>query len=239
MEKFTKICEDIKKELASIKTKAKDAHGEAWSAARDAYRAKADDATMDTLRKAVENAVAAMERENERNENHKIAAEILRDNAKQAFFNDYIDTIIEVWNSREGKVCGEKTAEKILNEIKEKTGFYVSVGNGVCGVKIRAYLDCGCPVRDVEIGLKSCKDTKYAVDRENRILPLDREDLCVLCCGEYVEDIPRHIREIRKLHKKAVAAYEAAQNAISEYNKMTRGNINRQNAHDGVVKYII
>lgn len=239
MEKFTKICKDIKKELASITTTAKCKHYEAWQAARDAYLAKADEAIMAVLRDVVEKAGVAMEREAERNENHKIAAEILRDNAKQAFFNDYIDTIIEVWNSRVGKACGQKTYDKIRDEIKEKTGFYISISNGICGASIRAYLGYEYPVNDIEFRLKSCKDTKHSLDSNNRILPLNRDDFCVSCCGDYVEDIPKHIRELRRLHKKAVAAYEAAYEAASAYNAMTRGNINHKDMHNGVVKYII
>lgn len=239
MKKFVEICEDIRKERTKKSTKADEAHTLALEEFRQLLRAyhkgEATEEEKQAAKEKERKASEALQREEERNQNHKLTAAIMLDNAKQAFFADYIGIICAIWNKYAGKPHGEKTAAKIREEMRYATGQGVYIGNRYNSVYISIYTANGVPVPNFDI----YGNNAVALDENNKILPLDPSALRVFCCGEYVENIPEHIKKLRKAHKEAREAYEKAQNAVSSYNALTRGEIRSENIRDGVRQFII
>ena len=241
MEKYAKILEDIKRHQASEKTAATDhlcdIHYDLREVLRRYHAGEATEAEREAARAAELKARAAAKREQDRNEAHKLAAEILKDNAAQAFYAENIGKICEIWNSYAGKPHGEKTADKIRADLKAATGYYMSIGNRYSRASIYICTERD-PVENIEIGTAGASELR-AIDENNKILKLDPAALRVYYCGDYVNDINAHIKELRKAHDNARRAYEKAQEAISAYNTLTRGNIRHENIHEGVKKWII
>lgn len=238
MKKFVEICEEIKKEIAKKSTKAADAQGLALEELRQVLRAyhngEATEEEKQAAKEKEQRAAQAMQREEEKNEAHKLAAAIMRDNAKQAFFADYIGIICEIWNKYAGKPHGEKTADKIRSELRAATGQGVYICNEYKRIKISIYTAQGVPVPNFEIGESDPRKEPQAIDENNKILKIDPESFRVWYCGDYVENIPEHIKALKKAHKAARDAYEKAQELVSAYNKLTRGEIKRENIREGV-----
>jgi hypothetical protein len=245
MKKFIEICEEIKKEKrAATAHTANDEYDRIFDDLRDVLaRFHAGTATEEekaTAREKERAALDAYKREEERNTAHKLRAEILKENAKQAFFAEYIGKICEIWNRYEGKPYGEKTADKIRAELNALTGQYISIYNKWGSLTITIATARDVPIDNFEIGARNGSDKISATDESNKILKIDPNALRVWYCSEYVTDINAHIKALKKAHENARKAYEKAQDAFSEYNKLTRGNIERADIHHGTIKkYLI
>lgn len=177
------------------------------------------------------------------NENQKLIIEILKDNFKQAFLNEYGAIICEIWNKYAGKPHGEKTADKIRDELKTATGYYIYINNQYGDARICAqtvYKSAKkMPVNDVEMSPKWNGEKRPAIDNNNKIVALDPDSLRVNYCGAYVEKPAEHVKQIRKAHKAAQEAQKALENATSAYNELTRGNMQHASAREGVKNWLI
>jgi hypothetical protein len=165
-------------------------------------------------------------------------AEILKENAMQAFAAQYLAKICEIWNKYEGKPHGEKTADKIRAELNALTGQNIYIGNKYSRASITIYTARGVAVDNFEIGTKGGSEAR-ATDENNRILKLDPDALRVYYCGEYVYNIGAHIKALKKAYEDAKKAIEKAAEAFGKYNELTRGNMSRANIHDGRAPYTI
>lgn len=237
MATFEAICAEIKAERnRPPKRKAAEAYSVIFEEHRETLRAfYAGNATEEERNASKAREVAALEalkREQDANATRTLRAEILTENAQQAFATQYLGKICEIWNRYEGKPHGEKTADKIRAELASLTGQRVSIGNKYSRANITVYPARGVPLGTIEIGAKGGSDAR-ATDDNNRIISLDPDALTVYYCGEYVHDIGAHIKALKKAHAEAVKAAEKAREAFAKYNDLTRGNMNRANLHDG------
>lgn len=175
------------------------------------------------------------------NDDLKMCIEILKDNAAQAFFSESIETICTIWNKYAGKPHGEKTADKIRNELFSALGVRVWIGNKYGDAWITCYFQYGstAPFNSIEFYSIRANGERIPALIENKIQPITPEMFRVYCCGEYVDDPGKQVQEIRKAHAKAVDAEKALQAAIGEYNGLTRGNIARASIRDGIKKWYI
>ena len=176
-----------------------------------------------------------------RNEDLKMILEILKDNAAQAFFAESIGTICSIWNKYAGKPHGEKTAEKIRNELFSALGVRVWIGNKYDDAWITCYFqyDSNAPFNSIEFYTTRANGERVPALIENKIQPITPEMFCVYCCGGYVEDPEKQVRAIREAHRKAVEAEKALQEAISEYNALTRGSIARASIREGIKNWYV
>ena len=186
-------------------------------------------------------AIEALKCEQESNADHIARAEILTENAKQAFFAQYIGKICAIWNKYAGKPHGEKTADKIREELRAVCGQNVYIGNEYNRAKISIYTARGVYIDNFEIGSTNA-DAQRATDENNKILPISADGLRVWYCSEYVYNINAHIKALKKAHSEAKKAVEKAREAFSRYNDLTRGNMHRANLHEAraphtIVKY--
>lgn len=238
MKKYTEILKEITNTRSNITDTAKIEK----ELDREAMKTAHVDGNTEELEKARIKYKESEQRyikELQKNENANLKIQILKDNAAQAFFAENINTICNIWNKYIGKSHGEKTAEKIRDEIKAATGYYVSITNRYTTANIHIY--SGYNTHDSFNSLEFCPldyNTK-ALDNNNKILELNSGDFHVYCCGEYVNDVTAHIEALRKAHAAAKEAEKAYSEAVRTYNTLTRGTIQTASTHDGVKNWLI
>lgn len=239
MKKYAEILKEITKTKASITDTAKNEKELERLAAREAY-ASGTDEEKEKARAKYKEAEARYIKELEKNETAKLKIEVLKDNAKQAFFYENINIICDIWNKYEGKPHGEKTADKIRAELKSAVGHYISIRNkwdDAC-IYISFAYDSGAPFCDIEFH-PAWNGNKYPALTDNKIIKLSPERFRVYCCGEYVENVNAHIKALKKAHKTAKDAEKALEEAVSAYNTLTRGSIQHASAREGVKSWLI
>lgn len=156
----------------------------------------------------------------------QITIKILNSNAKIALFNETIPIVLEVLAKYKNKHYGQKTEKKIRDEIKEKTNcnFYISsrytqeyhiipleFSNNDYGI------ECGTNYIDG-------KQKKLLVDNKIQVPGLN--DLALYYTSkEYIDNIPKRIKELKKLYKKAYEKQQELATICSDYNNLAVGNI--------------
>ena len=243
MKKFDQICEEIRAaEKSATRHKAKDEYDAIFeifgSALRDFHAGIITEEQKNKARERERAALEAYKREQDKNTADKIRAEILKENAAHAFYNDYIGIICDIWNKYAGKAHGEKTADKIREELKTATGYNIYIGNKYDGANIRVYTAYNCPVNNIEISATRASNER-ATDDNNKILKINAENLRICYASAYVTDINAHIKALKKAHADARKAYEKAREAFSIYNGLTRGKIQRADIYHGLNNYFI
>lgn len=240
MEKYVDILAAIAATRAAMVDPEKCEKEFARNAVKIAYKSGTDAelAAAEAAYKSAEEKYAA---ECKRNEDLKMAVEILKDNAAQAFFAESIGTICTIWNKYAGKPHGEKTSDKIRKELFAALGVRVWVGNKYDDASITCYFDLGSksPFRDLEFWAIRTNGEKVPALVGNKIQPLSPDIFRVYNCGAYVDDVPAHVQAIREAYEKAQEAETAFANAVSAYNSLTRGNIARASTHEGVKRYFV
>lgn len=242
MKKYTEILKELERVRNDRRNEAGNLYNARRVTLREALRTK-DENSIDEARKALEEAEALYIEECKHNENISLKIQILTDNAKQAVFAENIATICDIWNKYEGKPHGEKTAAKIRTEIMEKTGLNAVIGNqyGEANITIYSYYyqRPRAPFDKLEITPEWTGEKSPALDNNNKILKLNSDNMRLRYTGEYVENVTKHITALRKAHAKALAAEEAFEKAIDEYNALTRDTIATANFREGVKHYYV
>lgn len=240
MKKYVEILEAITAARAGMVDTAKSEREFAREAMVIAHKSGTD-AEFDEAKAAYKAAEEKFAAECRHNEDLKMALEILKDNAAQAFFAESIGTICTVWNKYAGKPHGEKTSDKIRKELFLALGVRVWVGNKYDDASITCYFDFGskAPFSDLEFLAIRTNGEKNPALVDNKIQPLSPDVFRVYNCGAYVDDVPAHVQAIREAHEKALEAETAFANAVSAYNSLTRGNISRASTREGVKRYIV
>lgn len=240
MKKYVEILEAITAARAGMADTAKSEKEFAREAMAIAYKSGTY-AEFDAAKAAYKAAEEKFAAECKQNEDLKMALEILKDNAAQAFFAESIGTICTIWNKYAGKPHGEKTSEKIRKDLFAALGVRVWVGNKYDDASITCYFDFGskAPFRDLEFCAIRTNGEKVPALIDNKIQSLSPDIFRVYNCGAYVDNVPAHVLAIREAHEKAQEAETAFANAVSAYNSLTRGNIARASTREGVKRYFV
>lgn len=239
MEKYVDILAAIANTRAAMVDPEKSEKEFARNAVKIAYKTGTD-AELAAAEAAYEAAEEKYAAECKHNEDLKIALEILKDNAANAFFVESIGTICTIWNKYAGKPHGEKTAEKIRKELFEALGVRVYIANKYDDACITCYdLGRNAPFRQLEFyaSRKAGENIPALVD--NKVQALNPDCFRLYCCGGYVDDVPAQVEAIRAAHDKAREAEAAFSAAVSAYNNLTRGNIVRASTREGVKSWLI
>lgn len=162
-------------------------------------------------RKNVENDIVKL---NEEKSDLTLAIKILRHNAKVALFNEVIPVALKILEKYKGKPYGEKTRQKICNEVNAATGcrFYINTN------KINIYGNAD----DITCGTND--RVPFLIDNKIQIVDFSEISLWYEK-NEYVEDIPKRIEELKAAY---IAAYEMQnelEKACSKYNDLAVGDI--------------
>lgn len=175
-------------------------------------------------RKDVENDLVRLE---EKKKDLQITIKILNSNAKIALFNEAMPIVLEVLTKYKNKPYGPKTEQKIKDEIKEKANcnFYISERYGSQTYHIIP-LEFSSNNYNIECGTKCIDGKQKKLLEENKIQVLEFNDLTLYYTSkEYIDNIPKRIKELKRLYKKAYEKQQELAAICSEYNNLAVGNI--------------
>lgn len=219
MKKFADILKEVNKTHKTIKEV-----DEKINELQNTYLNIMDLKERHEQRKNVENDIVILE---EKKKDLQITVKILNSNAKIAFFNETMPTVLEVLAKYKGKPYGPKTEKKIKDEIKEKTNcsFYISTRYSSQEYHIIP-LEFNNNNYNIECGSKCIDGKQKKLLDENKIQVLKFDDLTLFYTSkEYIDNIPKRIKELKRLYKKAYEKQQELGSICSEYNNLTVGNI--------------
>ena len=219
MKKFA----DILKEVNQTQQKIKEVE-EKTKEIRNTYLNITDIKERHEKMKTVENDIIKLE---EKKEDLKITIKILNSNAKIAIFNEVMPQVLEVLAKYKNKPYGPKTEQKIKDEIKEKAhcGFYISERYSSQEYHIFP-LECISNDYNIECGTKYIDGKQKKLLEDNKIQVPALNDLTIYYSSkEYIDNIPKRIKELKRLYKKAYEKQKELEKICSEYNNLAVGNI--------------
>lgn len=175
-------------------------------------------------RKTVENDIVRLE---EKKKDLQITIKILNSNAKIALYNETLPVVLEVLAKYKNKPYGPKTEQKIRDEIKEKTNcdFYISSRYSSQEYHIFP-LEFISNYYNIECGPKCIDGKQKKLLDDNKIQVPELNDLTLYYSSkEYINNIPKRIKELKRLYKKAYEKQQELEKICSEYNSLAVGNI--------------
>ena len=158
-----------------------------------------------------------------------ISIKILNSNAKLSLYNEALPVVLEVLAKYKNKPYGPKTEEKIRDEIKEKTNcsFYISDRYNSQEYHIIP-LEYSGNTYNIECGPQYIDGKQKKLLEENKIQALEFSDITLYYTSkEYIDNIPKRIKELKRLYKKAYEKQQELDALCSEYNSLVVGNIKK------------
>lgn len=175
-------------------------------------------------RKAVE---SEMIENSQRTKDLELTRKILKNNAKIALFNEVMPVALEILKKYNGKPYGEKTQQKISDEVKEKTNcrFYISSRYGSHFFKVYPADDFGNEY-NISCSTEYRDGNKKPLLIDNKIQPITFDEIALYYISrDYVEDIPHRVEELKQLYKEAVAKQKELEEICSCFNTLAVGDI--------------
>lgn len=219
MKKFNEIIKEVnqtRQNIKEVEEKSKEI--------RKTYSYITDIKERHEKMKTVENELLRLE---EKKEDLQITIKILNSNAKIALFNEVMPQVLEILAKYNNKPYGPKTEQKIKDEIKEKIkcGFYISSRYSSQEYNIFP-LDFNGNTYDIECGTKYIEGKQKKLLDDNKIQVPELNDLTLYYTSkEYIDNIPKRIKDLKKLYKKAYEKQKELEKICSEYNSLAVGNI--------------
>lgn len=174
--------------------------------------------------KTVENEIVKLE---EKKEDLQIAIKILNSNAKIALFNETTPIVLEVLAKYKNKPYGPKTEQKIRDEIKEKTNCSFYISDRYSSQEYHVFpLEFSCNTYNIVCGTKYIDGKHKKLLDDNKIQVPELNDLTLYYTSkEYIDNIPKRIKELKKIYKKAYEKQKELEKICSEYNSLAVGDI--------------
>lgn len=219
MKKFNAIIREVKQTQQNIKEVE-----EKTKQLRKTYLNIMDIKERHEKMKTVENELIRLE---EKKKDLQITIKILNSNAKIALFNEVMPQVLEVLEKYKNKPYGPKTEQKIKDEIKEKTkcGFYISSRYSSQEYHIFP-LEFISNDYNIECGTKYIDGKQKNLLDDNKIQVPKLNDLTLYYTSkEYIDNIPKRIKDIKRLYKKAYEKQQELEKICSEYNRLAVGTI--------------
>lgn len=219
MKKFNAIIREVKQTQQKINELE-----EKTKQIRNTYKNIMDIKERHEKMKTVENELTRLE---EKKKDLQITIKILNSNAKIALYNEVMPQVLEVLAKYKNKSYGPKTEQKIKDEIKEKTGcgFYISVRYSSQEYHIFP-LDFNGNTYDIVCGTKYIDGKQKNLLDENKIQVPGLNDLTIYYSSkEYIDNIPKRIKDLKRLYKKAYEKQQELEKICSEYNNLAVGTI--------------
>ena len=219
MKKFNAIIREVKQtqqKINEVEEKTKQL--------RDTYKNIMDLKERREKMKTVENDIAKLE---EKKKDLQITIKILNSNARIALYNETLPTVLEVLAKYKNKSYGPKTEQKIKDEIKERTncGFYINVRYSSQEYHIFP-LEFSGNTYNIECGTKYIDGKHKKLLDDNKIQVPELNDLTLYYTSkEYIDNIPKRIKELKKLYKKAYEKQQELEKICSDYNSIAIGDI--------------
>ena len=157
----------------------------------------------------------------------ELTRKILRNNAKVALFNEVLPVALNILSKYAGKPYGDKTREKISNEIKEKTScrFYISSRWDSHSYEIYP-VDVFGNDYNISCGTEYTDGSRKQLLIDNKIQLVTFEEIALYYISrEYVENIPGRVEELKRLYAEAVAKQKELETICNNYNGLAVGDI--------------
>ena len=219
MKKFIDILEEIKQTSGAI-----EAAGARENELVESYMRICDLKERHEARKAVEN---DMIKASEEKKDLQITIKILKSNARIALYNEVMPVALEVLAKYDGKPYGEKTKQKISDEVKAATNcrFYISSSWNSYSYDIYP-VDGFCNDYNITCGTDYTNGSKkpLLIDNKIQLVTFDEIGLYYIA-REYVADIPQRAEAIKAAHAEAVAKQEELNAACGRFNALAVGDI--------------
>lgn len=215
MKKFVEILDNIKQTGEAIKA-AKARENELV----ESYMTVCDLRERHEARKAVEN---EMIENGERKKDLELTRKILKNNAKIALFNEVLPVALEILKKYSGKPYGEKTREKIAEEIKAVTNCRLYIGSH----SFEVYpMDGFGNDYNISCGTKYINGSKKPLLINNKIQLVAFDDLeLYYISNDYVKDIPFRIKTLKRLYEDAVTKQKELDEICRSFNDRVVGDI--------------
>lgn len=218
MKKFTEILKDVNKTSQKIKEVE-----EKTKELQNTYLNIVSLKERHEKRKTVEDDLIRLE---EKKKDLQITIKILNSNAKIALYNETMPKVLEVLAKYKGKPYGPKTEEKIKDEIKEKTNCSFYISTRYCSQSYHIIPLEFSNNYNIECGTKCIDGKQKKLLEENKIQVIEFNDFTLYYTSkEYIYNIPKRIKELKKLYKKAYEKQQELAEICSKYNNLTVGNI--------------
>ena len=221
MKKFNEIIKEVNKTYKKIKEVE-----EKTKELQNTYLNIMDIKERHEKRKTVENELVRLE---EKKKDLQTTIKILNSNAKIALYSETMPVVLETLAKYKNKPYGPKTEEKIKDEIKEKTNcsFYISDRYNSQEYNIIP-LGYSGNTYNIECGSQYIDGKQKKLLEENKIQVLELNDLTLYYSSkEYIDNIPKRIKELKRLYKKAYEKQQELGKICSEYNSLAVGNIKK------------
>lgn len=219
MKKFNEIIKEVNKTYQKIK-----AVEEKTNELQSTYLNIVNLKEMHEKRKTVENELIRLE---EKKKDLQITIKILNSNAKLSLYNEALPVVLEVLAKYKNKPYGPKTRKKIRDEIKEKINcsFYISDRYNSQEYHIIP-LEFSGNTYNIECGPQYIDGKQKKLLDDNKIQVLELSDITLYYASkEYIDNIPKRIKELKKLYKKAYEKQKELDSICKEYNSLVVGNI--------------
>lgn len=221
MKKFIDIIKDVSKTYKTIKKV-----DEKINELQNTYLNIMNIKERHEKRKSVENDLVRLK---EKKKDLQITVKILNSNAKIALYNEAMPEVLEVLAKYKNKPYGPKTDEKIKDEIKEKINcsFYISEKYNSQEYHIIP-LEFSNNIYNIECGTKYIDGKQKKLLEDNKIQVLEFDDLTLYYTSkEYIDNIPKRIKELKKLYKKAYEKQQEFAALCNKYNNLCVGSIKK------------
>ena len=159
----------------------------------------------------------------------QITIKILKNNAKIALFNEVIPVALEVLAKYSGKPYGEKTKQKISDEVKAATNCRFYIGSRYGSDSFEVYpVDTFGNDYNISCGTEYTDGSRkpLLIDNKIQLVTFDEIGLYYIA-REYVADIPQRVEAIKAAHLEAVAKQEELNVACDRFNALAVGDIDR------------
>jgi hypothetical protein len=219
MKKYVEILAEIRETKEAIRiaeTKEKELV--------ESYTKVCDLRERHTARKAVENEITA----NAQHEKDlKITMKILQNNAKVALFNEVLPLALDILKKYSGKQYGEKTRNKIKEEVKVATNCDFYITSSYSSQYFEVYpVDAFRTDYNITCGTEYTGGSKKPLLIDNKIQEITFDEIALYyITREYVEDIPQRVIELKVLYAKAVEKQKELETICNKYNSLTVGDI--------------
>lgn len=219
MKKYVEILEEIKRTGEAIRA-AEARENELV----ESYMKVCDLRERHQARKAVEN---EMNENSQHKKDLELTRKILKNNAKVALFNDVLPVALEILKKYSGKPYGEKTREKIAEEVKAATNCRFYIGSRYGSHSFEVYpVDTLGNDYNISCGTEYTNGNKKSLLIDNKIQLVTFEEIALYYISrDYVEDIPHRVEELKQLYKEAVAKQKELETICSCFNALAVGDI--------------
>lgn len=219
MKKFVEILEEIKQ--ANKALQAAEANEKQLV---DSFVKLEDIKNRIAKKKAVEN---EMNENSENIKNLKITIKILKNNARVALFYDVLPVALEILAKYSRKPYGEKTRQKISDEVKEKTNCRFYIGSRYGSHSFEVYpVDGFGNDYNISCGTEYTNGNKKPLLIDNKIQLVTFDEIGLYYISrEYVENVPQRVDELKAIYKEAVTKQKELEAICSQYNTLAVGNL--------------